>query len=53
LAKVLERQDTLTAEDRKELEGVLNKANALLEGQYVGIPKRLGVRSFPVTEGDK
>jgi hypothetical protein len=52
LAKVLERQDTLTAEDRKELEGVLNKANALLEGQYVGIPKRLGVRSFPVTEGD-
>jgi hypothetical protein len=52
LAKVLEKQDTLTKEDRKELQEILNKANALLEGQYVGLPKGLGVRSFPVTDGD-
>jgi ABC-type antimicrobial peptide transport system permease subunit len=53
LAKVLERQETMTAEDRKELEEILNKANALLEGQYVGLPKQLGVRSFRVSEGDR
>ena len=53
LAKVLERQETMTAEDRKELEEILNKANALLEGQYVGLPKQLGVRSYRVSEGDR
>jgi hypothetical protein len=52
LAKVLERQDTLTAEDRQELQEILNKAKALLEGQYVGLPKNMGVRQFPVTDGD-
>jgi len=53
LAKVLERQETMTMEDRKEMEDLLNKANSLLEGRYVGLPKDLGVRSFPVTDGDK
>ncbi len=53
LAKILERQETMTDEDRKELKEVLNKANALLEGQYVGLPKQFGVRSFPITESDK
>jgi len=43
----------MTAEDRKELEEILNKANALLEGQYVGLPKQLGVRSYRVSEGDR
>jgi hypothetical protein len=52
LAKILERQETMTAQDRKELEEVLSKANALLEGQYVGLPKGLGIRSFPVTESN-
>ena len=53
LAKILERQESLTTEDKTELEEVLNKANALLEGQYVGLPKELGVRSFSITESDK
>lgn len=53
LAKMLEQQKTMTSEERKELEEILNKANALLEGQYVGLPKQLGVRSFSVTEDDK
>jgi hypothetical protein len=53
LAKMLERQETLTTEDKKEFEEILNKANALLEGQYVGLPKRHGVREFAVTEGDR
>lgn len=53
LAKVLERQQSMTPEDRKELEEILDKAKALLEGEYVGLPKQFGVREFPVTEGDK
>src|SRR5260370_40869051 len=53
LAKLLDQQKTTTPEERKHLEDLLNKANALLEGQFVGLPKEQGVRSFPVTEGDK
>lgn len=53
LAKVLDQQRTMTTEEKKELEEILSKANALLEGQYVGLPRQLGVRIFPVTEGDK
>ncbi len=53
LAKMLDRQNTMTSSERKELEDLLNKANSLLEGQTVGLPERLGVRTFPVTEGDK
>ena len=52
LAKLLEREETLSVNDRNELTEILNKANALLEGQSVGLPKRVGVRGFPVTEGD-
>ena len=52
LAKLLERDETMSANDRNELTEILNKANALLEGQSVGLPKSVGVRGFPVTEGD-
>jgi hypothetical protein len=52
LAKLLERDETLSVSDRNELAEILNKANALLEGQSVGLPKSVGVRGFPVTEGD-
>lgn len=53
LAKMLEQQKTMTAEERRELQDILNKADALLEGQYVGLPKHLGVREFSVTDSDK
>jgi hypothetical protein len=53
LARMLDQQKTMTAEDRKELEDILNKANSLLEGEYVGLPRQRGVPRFPVTEGDK
>jgi hypothetical protein len=53
LARMLEQQKTMTMEERKELQAILDKADALLEGQYIGLPKHLGVRQFPVTEGDK
>jgi hypothetical protein len=52
LAKLLERQETMSVEDKRELTEILKKANALLEGQYVGLPKGLGVKHFPVTESD-
>ena len=52
LAKVLDRQNAISATEKKELESILHKANALLEGQYVGSPGRVGVRQFPVTESD-
>jgi hypothetical protein len=53
LAKMLDQQKTMTTEDRRELEDILGKANALLEGRYVGLPKQLGVKPFPVTEDEK
>ena len=53
LSNLLDQHRTITTEDRQEMEDILNKANALLEGQYVGLPKRMGVRRSSVTEGDK
>jgi hypothetical protein len=53
LAKMLDQQKTMTAGERKELEDLLHKADALLEGEYVGLPTGLGVRPSTVTEGDK
>ena len=53
LARMLDQQKTMTTEERKELEDTLSKANSLLEGEYVGLPKQRGVPRFPVTEGDK
>ena len=53
LAKMLDQQKTMTAEERSELQDILNKADVLLEGQYVGLPKHLGVREFSVTDSDK
>lgn len=52
MAKILERQETMTEEDRLEVKQILDKANALLEGQSIGLPKKLGVRSFSVTDSD-
>jgi hypothetical protein len=43
----------MTVQEKKELEEILTKANALLDGQYVGLPKQLGVRLFHVTEDEK
>src|SRR3989442_3773448 len=53
LAKMLDQQRTMTPEEREQLQKLVHKANALLEGQTVGLPTQLGVRPFPVTEGDK
>ncbi len=39
LAKVMEQQQSLTLEEQKEFESVLAKANTLLEGASVGLPK--------------
>src|SRR4029077_17052766 len=39
LAKVMEQQHTLTLEEQKEFQTVLGKANTLLEGSSVGLPK--------------
>ena len=39
LAKVMEQQHTLTSEEQREFETVLGKANTLLEGASVGLPK--------------
>ena len=53
LARMLDQQKTMTPEEKKEVEEILNKANSLLDGEYVGIKGQLGVRRFPVTDGDK
>lgn len=53
LAKVLDKQDTMTAEERKELENLLEKANALLKGQGVGLPSERNRGRFSVTETDR
>jgi hypothetical protein len=53
LARMLDQQKTMTAEEKKELDDILNKANSLLEGGYIGRDGQLGVRRYPVTESDK
>lgn len=39
LAKVLDRQQAMTQEERRELDEALEKANALLEGRAIGLPQ--------------
>lgn len=39
LAKVMEQQHSMTSEERKEFQTILDQANALLEGASVGLPK--------------
>lgn len=39
LAKVMEQQHSLSSEERKEFQEVLDQASALLEGASVGLPK--------------
>lgn len=51
LIKVLDKQNAMTVEEKKELDEVLNKASALLEGQYVGRPREQGVRPPPADRG--
>lgn len=53
LSKMLEKQETMTTEEWNKLQEILNKANALLEGQYVGLPKHLGVRQYSITASDE
>lgn len=36
LARVLDREKTMTPEERQELEDILNKADALLKGEFIG-----------------
>lgn len=50
LAKVLDQQKTMTADERKEMEELLEKANALLKGQGVGLPRQRGLGRFAVTD---
>ncbi len=39
LAKVMEQQNAMTSEEQREFQKVLEKANTLLEGASVGLPK--------------
>lgn len=41
LAKVMDQQQTLTSSEREEFQAVLSKANMLLEGQAVGVQRRM------------
>ena len=41
LAKLLDQQTTMSAEERKEVEEILVKANSLLEGQMIGHPSQV------------
>ncbi len=52
LAKVLDQQNTMTAEERREMEKLLEKANALLKGQGVGLPSQRGRGRFAVSDSD-
>jgi len=40
LARLLEQEKTMTADEKQELEDTLNKAKSLLQGQFVGHPRR-------------
>ena len=53
LARMLDQQKTMTVDERKEMEDILNKANSLLEGEYVGRPGQLAAGRFTVTDSDK
>ncbi len=40
LARLLEQEQTMTADEKRELEDTLAKATALLQGQFVGHPRQ-------------
>jgi len=40
LARLLEQEKTMTADEKRELEDTLAKATALLQGQFVGHPRQ-------------
>lgn len=41
LSTLLDRQESITPSEKRELEDVLAKADALLKGQSIGLPKRI------------
>lgn len=53
LARVLDQQSAMTPEERQELERTLSRANSLLKGQLVGVPKGQSTGGFSVTQSDK
>ncbi len=53
LARMLDQKSAMTAEERKEMETLLEKANTLLKGQGVGLPSQRSLGRFSVTESDK
>ena len=53
LTKVLDQEKTVTAEERREIASLLDKANGLLKGQGVGLPSQRSLGRFSVTEGDQ
>ncbi len=46
LAKVLDQQNIMTPEERKQFEEVLAKTDSLLMGQPIGLPKQQGLLSM-------
>ncbi len=53
LAKILDQEKSMTAEDRGEMERLLEKATALLKGEGVGLPSQQSLGRFSVTESDR
>jgi hypothetical protein len=46
LARILDQQNAMTSEEKKEFEEVISKANILLKGQPVGTPEQVGLLRF-------
>ncbi len=53
LAKIMDQEKTMTAEERSEIERLLEKATALLKGQGVGLPSQQSLGRFSVTDSDR
>ena len=50
LSKILDQQSALTPEEKIEFEKALNKANSLLQGQPIGLPKKLEQLTKPLSD---
>ncbi len=53
LARVLENQESITSEEKREFEEALSKANALIQGQPVGLPTKLSQLTKPVSDNER
>jgi hypothetical protein len=53
LSRVLEQQQSLSAEEKREFEDALNKANALMQGQPVGLPSKLSQLTKPMSDDQR